>query len=61
MTKVDSTVIPEYYIPHHRIFKAGNAPNSTPKLRVVFNVSAQTPSGRSLNDELLPIIVTTNP
>ncbi len=53
MTQAEPDVVPGYYIPHHGIWKAGNTPNSTPKLRVVFNASAPTSSGRSLNDELL--------
>ncbi|GFY63111.1 integrase catalytic domain-containing protein [Trichonephila inaurata madagascariensis] len=39
-----------YYLPHHGVFKSHN--NST-KLRVVFDGSAPTTSGRSLNDSLL--------
>ncbi|KAG5894749.1 hypothetical protein JTB14_032639 [Gonioctena quinquepunctata] len=39
-----------YYIPHHCVFN----PNSpTTKLRVVFEASAKSPSGLSLNDNLL--------
>ncbi len=37
---------PRYYIPHHPVFRAG-------KLRVVFDASARTSSGLSLNDLLL--------
>ncbi|GFY41483.1 integrase catalytic domain-containing protein [Trichonephila inaurata madagascariensis] len=39
-----------YYLPHHGVLKSQN--NST-KLRVVFDGSAPTTSGRSLNDILL--------
>ncbi|KAB0802699.1 hypothetical protein PPYR_04885 [Photinus pyralis] len=38
-----------YYIPHHAIVKEGS---STTKLRVVFDASAQTTNGKSLNDIL---------
>ncbi|KAL1130802.1 hypothetical protein AAG570_012043 [Ranatra chinensis] len=38
-----------YYIPHHGIFKKG-----TDKLRVVFDASSASSSGRSLNDALYP-------
>ncbi|XP_054276868.1 uncharacterized protein LOC128995865 [Macrosteles quadrilineatus] len=50
MTKVTNPMKEAYYIPHHGIFKK-NA--SASKLRVVFNASAPTTSGKSLNDELL--------
>lgn len=40
----------EYYIPHHAVWRAHSA---TPQLRVVFNASAVTTSGTSLNDHLL--------
>lgn len=39
-----------YYIPHHCVLKPES---STTKLRVVFNASAKSPSGLSLNDTLL--------
>ncbi|GFY56801.1 integrase catalytic domain-containing protein [Trichonephila inaurata madagascariensis] len=39
-----------YYLPHHGVFKTQN--NST-KLRVVFDGSAPTTTGRSLNNILL--------
>lgn len=51
MTKTNSIEKQAYYVPHHGVFKNTNA--ATPKLRVVFNASASTSSGRSLNDELL--------
>ncbi|XP_073995704.1 uncharacterized protein [Rhodnius prolixus] len=38
-----------YYIPHHGIFKNHG---DNPKIRVVFDASAKTPSGTSLNDLL---------
>ncbi|GFS85442.1 DUF1758 domain-containing protein [Trichonephila clavipes] len=39
-----------YYIPHHGVFRPDK---TTTKLRVVFNGSASTTSGLSLNDLLL--------
>ncbi|XP_055943547.1 uncharacterized protein LOC129974765 [Argiope bruennichi] len=39
-----------YYLPHHGVYKPEN---STTKLRVVFNASAPSTSGQSLNDLLL--------
>lgn len=39
-----------YYLPHHAVHKIDS---TTTKLRVVFNVSQATPSGKSLNDILL--------
>ncbi|XP_029157646.1 uncharacterized protein LOC114930069 [Nylanderia fulva] len=39
------------YIPHHPVFRDGSA---TTHLRVVFNASSLTSSGKSLNDNLLP-------
>lgn len=46
---------PTFYLPHHAVFKAGS---STTKIRVVFDGSASTSSGLSLNDILLkgPIV-----
>ena len=38
---------PIYYLPHHGVFKADS---STTKLRVVFNGSSPTTTGKSLND-----------
>ncbi|XP_046145628.1 uncharacterized protein LOC114881980 [Osmia bicornis bicornis] len=38
------------YIPHHPVVRLSS---STTKLRVVFNASAKTPSGKSLNDHLM--------
>lgn len=44
-----------YYLPHHSVFKETS---TTTKTRVVFNASAKSTNGRSLNDNLLngPII-----
>ena len=39
----------QYYIPHHGIFKE----STTTRLRVVFDASAHTQNGLSLNDKLL--------
>ncbi|XP_046145385.1 uncharacterized protein LOC123988677 [Osmia bicornis bicornis] len=41
---------PRYYIPHHAVYKADS--NTTP-LRVVFNASSRTSTGKSLNDCLM--------
>ncbi|XP_055848210.1 uncharacterized protein LOC129913509 [Episyrphus balteatus] len=40
---------PHYYIPHHAVFKQ----STTTKLRVVFDASAKTTNGKSLNEQLL--------
>jgi len=45
-----SDLPPKYYIPHHAVFK--NDFESS-KIRVVFNASAKTSNGVSLNDQLL--------
>lgn len=49
MQKVDINTIsdPKYIIPHHCVLKPDS---STTKLRVVFDASAKTSSGYSLND-----------
>ncbi|CAB0036794.1 unnamed protein product [Trichogramma brassicae] len=49
MTQVSSkpSTAPTYYLPHHGVLKLDNV---TTKLRVVFNGSAATSSGHSLND-----------
>ncbi|XP_037942496.1 uncharacterized protein LOC119675370 [Teleopsis dalmanni] len=45
--ELDSMLTPKYFIPHHCVLK----PDSTTiKLRVVFDASAKTTSGHSLND-----------
>lgn len=41
---------PTYHLPHHSVFKLNS---STTKMRVVFDGSAPTKSGHSLNDILL--------
>lgn len=46
---VDDTV-QHYYVPHHPVFKASS---TTTKIRVVFDASCRTSSGKSLNDILL--------
>ncbi len=50
--RLPSTTL-RYCIPHHPVFRAG-------KLRVVFDTSARTSSGLSLNDLLL-VALTTQP
>lgn len=51
MKLASSTVIgPKYYLPHHPVFKANS---TTTKLRVMFDGSARTKTGISLNDVLL--------
>ena len=50
MEKIDSHEIcatPNYFMPHHPVFKASS---STTKTRIVFDASAATTSGKSLND-----------
>ncbi|XP_049881949.1 uncharacterized protein LOC126377958 [Pectinophora gossypiella] len=45
-----NTDIPPYYIPHHFVLRQKAV---TTQLRVVFDASCKTTSGRSLNDNLL--------
>lgn len=47
MTKVDSFEPPCYFMPHHGVFRELS---TTTKLRVVFDASAPSSSGKSLND-----------
>ncbi|XP_073821291.1 uncharacterized protein [Musca autumnalis] len=50
MEKVDdSTCGPNYYLPHHGVFKSDS---TTTQLRVVFNGSSRSSNGKSLNDNL---------
>ena len=42
--------LPHFYLPHHAIFKESS---TTTKTRVVFDGSAHTTAGRSLNDCLM--------
>ncbi|XP_035228008.1 uncharacterized protein LOC118200186 [Stegodyphus dumicola] len=46
----DVNLEPSYYIPHHGIY---HPDKSSTKLRVVFDASAKTSSGTSLNEQLL--------
>lgn len=47
MTPAAGNQTPDYYLPHHCVIRADS---TTTKLRVVFNASAKTTSGHSLND-----------
>ncbi|XP_052755148.1 uncharacterized protein LOC128201625 [Galleria mellonella] len=47
MTRVTSYGTPHYFLPHHGVYREHS---STTKLRVVFDASAATSSGVSLND-----------
>lgn len=47
MTKIDTYSLPNYFLPHHGVFREHS---TTTKLRVVFDASAKTTSGKSLND-----------
>ncbi|XP_058987182.1 uncharacterized protein LOC131806659 [Musca domestica] len=49
MQKIDVNIVsnPKYFIPHHCVLKPDS---TTAKLRVVFDASAKTSSGHSLND-----------
>ncbi|XP_023159054.1 uncharacterized protein LOC101454434 [Ceratitis capitata] len=50
MEAADSTTKTVYYMPHHAVVKDTSA---TTKLRVVFNASMKTSSGKPLNDALM--------
>ncbi|XP_055844795.1 uncharacterized protein LOC129911111 [Episyrphus balteatus] len=53
MSEVDKNSLPEnqhYFLPHHAVIKESS---STTKLRVVFDASAKTSNGISLNDAML--------
>ncbi|HGJ5890207.1 MAG TPA: DUF1759 domain-containing protein [Arsenophonus apicola] len=45
-----STTCPHYYLPHHAVWKGEGAGS---KIRVVFNASCATSTGKSLNDLLM--------
>lgn len=47
MTKVSSYTDPHYFLPHHGVFREHS---TTTKLRVVFDASAASSSGKSFND-----------
>ncbi|XP_029347204.1 uncharacterized protein LOC100569539 [Acyrthosiphon pisum] len=50
MEEAQDTDCPTYYLPHHSVFKSNSL---TTKMRVVFDGSATSKSGHSLNDILL--------
>jgi len=50
MEEAQDTDCPKYYLPHHSVFKSNSL---TTKMRVVFDGSATSKSGHSLNDILL--------
>lgn len=50
MTREDEATTPSYYLPHHAVIKEDS---TTTKLRVVFDASAKTTSGTSLNEIML--------
>lgn len=50
MSRIHSFDVPNFFLPHHGVLRE----STTTKLRVVFNASATTSSGKSLNDIQLP-------
>ncbi|XP_028176820.1 uncharacterized protein LOC114364741 [Ostrinia furnacalis] len=47
MTRINNYTFPNYFLPHHGVLREHS---TTTKLRVVFDASAKTTSGQSLND-----------
>lgn len=47
MTRIENYASPHYFLPHHGVLREQS---TTTKLRVVFNASQKTSSGKSLND-----------